>query len=127
MKGTKLVIAIAAAAVVVGACALRAAAQTPGKEMAVVDLPDQTRMMKVTLQGKYIFVHDDLRMAKGDPCFYVYKYNEDATGKPLVKDENLVLSFHCQHLERPKARQIVLTYVMVAGQPDLFEIREVQF
>lgn len=128
MKRIAWILTLAAVAVIAGAACLSAVqAQTPKKEMAVVDLSDKTKVMKEILQGKYIFLHDEERMAKGEPCFYVYKYSEDAGGKPLVKNENLVLSFHCQHLERAKAPQIVMTYVMVAGQADLFEIKEVQF
>ena len=128
MRMIAWVLTVAVAVVILGVvCGRLALAQTPKKEMAVVDLPDKTKMMKEILQGKYIFVHDEERMAKGEPCFYIYKYSQDAAGKPEVKDENLVLSFHCQHLERAKAPQIVMTYVMVAGQSDLFEIKEVQF
>jgi uncharacterized cupredoxin-like copper-binding protein len=128
MKRTTLIIAICAAVVLTGtAFAARAAAQTPKKEMAVVDLTDKTKMVKEILQGKYIFVHDEELMAKGEPCFYVYKYSQDAAGKPEIKPDNLVLSFHCKHVEHDKAPQIVLTFTMVAGEADLFEIKEVQF
>jgi hypothetical protein len=128
MKRVAWVLAVSISIVVVGlTCARLTFAQTPKKDVAVVDLTDKTKVLKEVLQGKYIFVHDEERMAKGEPCFYIYKYAADATGKPAIKDENLVLSFHCQHLERSKSPQIVLTYVMVPGQPDLFEIKEVQF
>ena len=128
MKRMTLIVSIGAAMVLACmALAGLAVAQTPKKEMAVVDLPDRTKMMKEILQGKYIFVHDEERMAKGEPCFYIYKYAQDAAGKPEVKPENLVLSFMCKHQERAKAPQIVLTYTMVAGEADLFEIKDVQF
>ena len=125
MKRMTLIFAIAAAMGL--ACAGLALAQTPKREMAVVDLPDKTKVQKQVLQGRYIFVHDEEAKAKGEPCFSVYKYSEDAAGKAEVKPENLVLSFHCQRVERSKATQIVLTYAMVPGEADLFEIKEVQF
>jgi len=128
MKRMTLIVSICAAAVLMGTALVRlTVAQTPKKEMAVVDLSDKTKMMKEILQGKYIFVHDEEAMAQGQPCFYVYKYSQDAAGKPEVKPENLVLSFSCQHLERGKAPQMVITYTMVAGNSDLFEIKEIQF
>jgi len=102
-------------------------ADSPKKEMAVVDLADKTKLMKDTLRGKYIFVHDTEKMAQGQPCFYVYSYSEDSAGKPEAKSDKLVLSFHCQHVERAKANQLILTYGMVPGTADLFEIREIQF
>ncbi len=114
-----------AIAMVVGAQALRAHAATPGKDMSVVDLPDKTRVMKTVLQGKYIFIHDDEKMAKGDACFYIYEYSSDAAGQPEARPDKLAVSFHCQPVQRQKATHIVLTYGMV--NPELFELREIQF
>lgn len=114
-----------ALALIVGAQALRVYAAPPGKDMSVVDLPDKTRVMKTVLQGKYIFVHDDEKMAKGDACFYIYEYSADAAGQPEARPDKLVVSFHCQPVEREKATHIVLTYGMVT--PELFELREIQF
>jgi len=114
-----------AIAMIVGAQALRAHAAPPGKDMSVVDLPDKTRVMKTILQGRYIFIHDDEKMAKGDDCFYIYEYAADAAGQPEARPDKLVLSFHCQPVQREKARHIILTYGMV--NPELFELREIQF
>lgn len=54
---------VAAIAMIAGAQAFRAHAAPPRKDMSVVDLPDKTRVAKTVLQGKYIFVHDDEKMA----------------------------------------------------------------
>lgn len=111
--------------ILIGASARSAAAAPPGKEMAVVDLQDKTHLAKTVLQGKYIFVHDDSRMAKDEACFYVYEYTENETGQPEARPEKLVVSFHCEPVAHPKASQIVLTYGMTtAGQ---FQLREIQF
>jgi hypothetical protein len=120
-----MILILGATGLIFGAFASFATAAPPEKEMAVVNIPDKTKLLKTTLQGKYIFVHDDSKMAKGGPCFYVYEYCEDQAGQPEVKPEKLVVSFHCQPVERPKADQIVLTYGMAS--PDLFELREIQF
>jgi hypothetical protein len=45
------------------------------------------------LQGRYVIEHDNDRMARGEPCTYIYAY-EDRT-KPVV-------AFHCTHLERDR-------------------------
>jgi hypothetical protein len=116
---------LSATAMIVGAFASLATAAPPGKEMAVVNIPDKTMLLRSTLQGKYIFVHDDSKMAKGGACLYVYEYSEDQAGQPEVKPEKLVVSFHCQRVERPKADQIVLTYGMLSA--DLVDLREIQF
>ena len=128
MKRTVVIVAIGAAAVLVGAAfAGRALGQTPGRDVAVVDLTEKTKVQKEILLGRYIFVHDDEAKAKGEPCFLVYKYSEDAKGQPEIRPENLLLSCHCQRVDGGKAPQIVLTYTMVPGETDLFEIKEVQF
>jgi hypothetical protein len=116
---------LGATGVIIGALGSFAKAAPPEREIEVANIPDKTKLLKATLQGKYIFVHDDTKMAKGEPCLYVYKYSEDQAGMPEVKPENLVVSFHCEPVQREKAKQIVLTYGMLSS--DLFELREIQF
>jgi hypothetical protein len=116
---------LAAMGVIVGALASFAIAAPPERDVEVANIPDKTKLLKATLQGKYIFVHDESKMAQGEPCLYVYEYSEDQSGKPVVNPEKLVVSFHCQRVQREKAREIVLTYGMIS--PELFELREIQF
>jgi len=65
---------------IAGALGSLATAAAPAKEMAVVDIPDKTKVLKATLQGKYIFVHDDEKMARGESCFYIYEFSQDPAG-----------------------------------------------
>ena len=116
---------LAATGAIVGARASIAIAGPPERDMEVANIPDKTKLLKATLQGKYIFVHDDSKMDKGEPCLYVYEYSEDQSGKPEAKPDKLIVSFHCQRVQRGKAKEIVLTYGMLS--PDLFELREIQF
>jgi hypothetical protein len=115
----------AATTMMISALGSLATAGPPGKEMAVVDIPDKTKLLKATLQGKYILVHNDEKMARGEPCFYVYEYSQDAAGQPELKADKLIVSFHCEPVQHEKASHIVLTYGMIAG--GLFELREIQF
>jgi hypothetical protein len=101
------------------------AADSPGREMAVVDFQDKTLLGTAVLQGKYIFVHDDELMSSGQACFYVYEYAEDQTGKPEARRDKLVFSFRCQRVQHSKAAQIVMTYGMTPS--GMFELREIQF
>lgn len=120
-----MILSLITLVILIGASAGSAAASPTGKEMAVVDLQDKTHLAKTVLQGKYIFVHDDSRMAKDEACFYVYEYAQNETGEPEARPEKLVVSFHCEPVAHPKASQIVLTYGMTtAGQ---FQLREIQF
>ena len=112
-------------AMILSARAWRVSAAPPEKEMAVVDIPDKTRIAGKVIQGKYIFTHDEEKMAKGGDCFYVYEYATDPSGKPATSSDKLVLSFRCRSAHHEKATHIVLTYGMV--NPELFELREIQF
>jgi hypothetical protein len=120
---TTLIVGVTA--VIVNSLALFASAAPPGKDVEVANIPDKTVLQKATLQGRYIFVHDESKMAKGEPCLFVYEYAEDQGGRPEIKPEKLVVSFHCQPIERPKATHIVLTYRMMGA--DSFELSEIQF
>src|SRR6185436_4037859 len=121
-KHSLMILSLITMVILIGASAGSAA--PPGKETAVVDLQDKTLLGKTVLQGKYIFVHDDSRMAKDESCFYVYEYAENEMGQPEPRPEKMVVSFHCEPVEHPKASQIVLTYGMTAaGQ---FQLREIQ-
>ncbi|MEK6288426.1 MAG: hypothetical protein AABO57_22135 [Acidobacteriota bacterium] len=111
--------------IIVSALGALATAGPPGKEMAVVDIPDRTKLLKATLEGKYILVHDDEKMARGEPCFYVYEYSQDPAGQPELKPDKLVVSFHCEPVQHEKASRLVLTYGMASAT--LFELREIQF
>jgi hypothetical protein len=95
------------------------AADSPKKEEAVVDFTDKTKVGKETLLGKYLFEHDDSRMARGEPCMYVYSYEGGKQGK-------LIVSFHCTPAERPKAREVILNLGMTSSS-DLFLLLEIQF
>ncbi|MCI0487589.1 MAG: hypothetical protein L0229_13440 [Blastocatellia bacterium] len=89
------------------------------KERAVVEFADKTILLDVVLQGKYLFEHDDGRMARGEACMYVYKYEAGKAGE-------LVVSFHCKPVERQAAR-ITVTSIAATRDPDVFELKEIQF
>ena len=116
---------LGAMVMIAAALASFAPAAPPGKDIAVVDIPDKTRLLKAELQGKYIFVHDDEKMAAGEPYFYVYRYSQDKSGQPEVRPENLVVAFHCQPVQREKRSLLYLTCVMTGD--GAFELREIQF
>jgi len=51
---------------------------------------------KSILQGRYIIEHDNDRLARGEPCTYIYAFDDR---------EKPVAMFHCTHLERDRAGQ----------------------
>ena len=89
------------------------------KQDAVVDLTDKTKVGGEILLGKFYFEHDDSRMARGEPCMYIYSYEGGKQGR-------LVVSFHCTPVDRPKARDVILSLAM-SDNPDVFLLKEIQF
>ena len=120
MKGLILAgLALLLLALAGSSVAARQTDQSSGKETAVIEFTDKTRLGEVVLLGKYLFEHDDSRMARGEPCMCVYEYTGGKAGKLLV-------SFHCKPVERAKARDVVVSLAMTSN-PEVFELKEVQF
>lgn len=93
--------------------------QAQGKEVVVVEFTDKIKLQDKILQGSYIFEHDDERMAKGEPCMYIYTNDK---GKPGER----VASFHCTPVERQLAKHVVIN-VTVTSDPDVWKLKEIQF
>lgn len=103
----------------VGSQSISLAGKSP-RERAVVEFNENTKLMGVILKGEYVFVHDEERMAKGEPCSYVYKSRNGREGE-------LVTSFHCQHMERTLAKNFVTRIVKRNIPNELPELQEFQF
>lgn len=87
--------------------------ETGKLQRAKVEFTEPLKLMNVILRGEYQFVHDEEKMAKGEACTYVY----DAAGK-------LVVSFHCEPVERAKTDQFK---VLVTTKGNILEMEEYQF
>jgi hypothetical protein len=88
------------------------------KDRAVMKFTEPVVLMGATLQGEYLFVHDDAAMARGEACTFVYKGNAEIQKK-------LVVSFHCTPAARAKVAGFTVRTIMIS--PELSEIREFQF
>jgi|SRR5215467_11696162 len=96
-------------------------ASTPRVEKAVVEFPQQVKLLDVFLKGSYLFVHDEDKMARGEACTYIYEFIDGKQGK-------LVTSFHCSPIARERAEKFVIkTNRLGATFNDLIEITEYQF
>ena len=82
-------------------------------QKAKVEFTETIKLKDVMLRGEYLFVHDDEKLAKGLDCTYIY----DSSGK-------LVVSFHCEPIERAKADQFK---VLVTTRGNILELEEYQF
>jgi hypothetical protein len=83
-----------------------AAPAAPAKQTFEVWLQRPTLVGRTILQGRYVIEHDSDRMARGEPCTYLYAFNDRRT--PVAR-------FDCTHLERDRASQNV---VVVASTAD---------
>lgn len=88
------------------------------KRKAVTEFTKPVTVQGVVLKGKYLFVHDEAAMARGEACTYIYK------GESEMRDR-LVLSFHCIHVERAKATNFIWRSRETA--PGVIELTEFQF
>ena len=105
--------------VLLGFTPTRRPAESATKQDAVVEFTDKTKVGGAILLGKYYFEHDDSRMARGEPCMYVYACEGNKPGK-------LVVSFHCTPVERSRARDVIVSLAMT-DSPDVFLLKEIQF
>lgn len=63
---------------------------TPSVKWAAVNLKDATLIAGSFISGPVVFVHDDARMARGEPCTTVHRFEPGkGPGEELV-------AFHCK-------------------------------
>ena len=67
--------------------------------------------------GAYLIEHDDARMARGEPCTYIYA--ADDRREPVA-------TFHCEHLERPAGDTATLVLAPTIN-PAIKRLMEFQF
>ncbi len=95
-----------------------AAATDVQKRKAVTEFANPVTVQGVVLKGKYLFVHDDAAMNRGDACTRIYK------GEVETRDK-LVIAFHCIHVERAQATRF--TFRTRETTPGMVELVEFQF
>src|SRR5262249_20957640 len=88
-----------------GAFAASGRANNPQIEKAKVRFDDPVKLLDVTLKGEYLFVHDEDKMARGEPCTYVYTH-------VAGQEDKLVLSFHCEPVQRQKVDHFTVLVTM---------------
>lgn len=102
------------------AAAPKSKAEGPSKELAVVEFAQTVKLQGVLLRGEYVIVHDEERMARGEPCTWIYRSDKGKEGE-------LIASFHCVHVERAKAKNFVVRFQTRNTPYDTPEILEFQF
>jgi hypothetical protein len=67
---------------------------TSTRQWAVVKLSEPVALSGHILMGNYLVVHDDARMAKGEPCTSIYRFD------PARGPKELEIEFMCQPHQR---------------------------
>jgi hypothetical protein len=89
----------------------------PAVQATVVTFRDPVRVGDRVLMGRYVIEHDNDRMARGEPCTYIYE----------AGDRRLpVVMFHCTHLTRPVSSTDTVVLRRTGTYP-VQELREFQF
>ena len=120
MKSVLLFIALICAVTLSSSLTQSGATAATGakRERAVIKFSQPVMLMGKTLKGEYLFVHDDLAMARGEACTFVYKGNADIPNK-------LVVSFHCTPAQRDQVADFTVRSLQTS--PGVTELKEFQF
>ena len=97
-----------------------AKATSPHEERVLVEFNNQVKLLGVFLKGRYLIVHDDEMMARGEACTFVYSMKEG-------RQDKLVLSFHCTPVAREKAESFTIRSVSLLPSLGINEVLEIQF
>jgi hypothetical protein len=87
-----------------GASALANTGDSNGatRQWAVVYLAEPTLVGTTIVQGPVLFTHDDIRMARGEPCTTVHLFEP---GKGPIEE---IASFHCIPVRRNVVRKFTV-------------------
>jgi len=91
---------------------------TARKQKATTQFNQPVVVQGVTLQGEYLFVHDDAAMARGEACTRIYKGSAEIAA-------NLVVEFHCVPIQNVKANYFLIRTKQRAD--GAIELTEFQF
>ncbi len=56
----------------------------PQRKWAVIKITEPVRVGRQLLMGTYLVVHDDAKMAKGEPCTTIYRFDPKAGPKEQI-------------------------------------------
>ena len=91
----------------------------PDRRWAIVNITSPVQLGDQFLMGKYLIVHDDAKMARGEACTSIYRF--DAARGPQEE----VVSFHCIPSQREICEETTLKMESRTGE--IAKIVEYQF
>lgn len=90
MQSRTLVATLAICASLVVGVAITKAATDPARKWAILNLVEPTSIAGTFVSGPVMFLHDDARMARGEPCTGVYRF---IPGQGPAEE---IVAFHCK-------------------------------
>lgn len=90
----------------------------PKKQWVLVNFDKPTVVGNTILMGPYLIVHDDDKMARGEPCTSIYRFD------PKKGPQEEAVAFHCIPRQRPLTETLKLT---VGGGTEVRDLKEYQF
>jgi hypothetical protein len=102
----------------VGALAAATLAAAPTRRAAVVTFIGPTIVAGALVMGPVVFEHDDEKMARGESCTTIYRYDRNTKQRGEV-----IVDFMCMPRERPLATKFEATCARaaIAGPDRLME------
>jgi hypothetical protein len=94
----------------------------PEIQKAVVEFTEPVKLLGAILKGSYLFLHDEGKMSRGEPCTWIYGRGD--TGK----FDKLVVSFHCIPVDREVPAEQFKVFISGASTPfTMPEVLEYRF
>ena len=88
------------------------------KQSAIVNFVDTVMVHKRFIAGPVLIVHDDAKMARGEPCTTFYRFD------PAEGPKEELVSFHCTPRRGDKAAKTTLS--IVSDEPGVRRLTEYQ-
>jgi len=93
-------------------------AKASEKQSSIVNFADTVMVHKRFIAGPVLIVHDDAKMARGEPCTTFYRFD------PADGPKEELVSFHCQPRRGDKTAKTTLT--IVSDDPGIRRLTEYQ-
>jgi hypothetical protein len=103
-----------------GTFARAGAAAIPSRQWTVVNFDRPTLIAGAVAMGPVLIVHDEAKMARGEPCTVIYKFDK---AKGLQK---AIVSFACKPVQRSAVDKFTSTCVWTSIH-DVYKLTEYQF
>jgi len=75
----------------------------PSKRWAIVNFVSPVQLGDQYLMGRYLIVHDDAKMARGEACTSVYRFD------PTTGPQEEIVTFHCRPVQRELCDKTTIT------------------